>query len=79
MNEINITNQNEVMDDYDLELQRSAERHNIGQKANSRGKLLGLLLKMASGAESAKGRGDNLATISGVPTRYHTANGTHFR
>ena len=78
MNETNITNQNEVMDEFDLELQRSAERHTGGQKANGRGKHLGLLLMMATGAESAKGRSDNLAAINGVPVRFHSADGKHF-
>ena len=78
MNETNITNQNEVMDEFDLELQRSAERHTGGQKANGRGKHLGLLLMRATGAESAKGRSDNLAAINGVPVRFHSADGKHF-
>jgi hypothetical protein len=78
MNETNITNQNEVMDEFDLELLRSAERHSGGQKANGRGKHLGLLLMMATGAESAKGRSDNLAAINGVPVRFHSADGKHF-
>ena len=78
MIETNITNQNEVMDEFDLELLRSAERHSGGQKANGRGKHLGLLLMMATGAESAKGRSDNLAAINGVPVRFHSADGKHF-
>src|ERR1039458_8609030 len=76
--ETNITKQTEVMDEFDLELERSAERHTAGQKANSWGKRLGLLLKKASGAESAKGRGDNLAAINSVPVRFHNAFGKHF-
>lgn len=78
MDETNVAKQTEVMDEFDLELERSAERHTAGQKANSWGKLLGLLLKKASGAESAKGRGDNLAAINGVPVRFHNAFGKHF-
>src|ERR1035438_4038764 len=78
MDETKVTNQNDVVDEFDLGLERDAERSASGQQANSRGKLLGLLLKRASGAESSKGRGDNLAAIDGVPVRFHTADGKHF-
>ena len=59
MNTVNTANQNTVIDEYKLERQRSKVRSVAGQQANSRGKLLGLLLKSAPGAESTNGRGDN--------------------
>ena len=61
MDTVNVKNQNEVVDEYESELQRSAQRAVAGQQANSRGKLLGPLLKKASGAQSASRRGDNVA------------------
>ncbi len=73
----NITsiNEDQILEQYERKLRRAAETAAEGQGANARGKLLGLLLKQACGADSPNGRGDNLATIDGVPTRFHTGKG----
>ncbi len=77
---INITdiNEDQILDQQEQKLRRAAEASAEGQKANSRGKLLGLLLKQSCGAASPRGRGDNLATIDGVAVRLHTADGKSF-
>src|ERR1017187_548236 len=76
--DITSINQDEILAQHEQKLQRAAAATLEGQKANSRGKLLGLLLKQACGASSPRGRGDNLATIDGASTRFHNANGPSF-
>ena len=77
---MNITsiNQDEILAQHEQKLQRAAAAKIKGGENNARGKMLGLLLKQACGAASPKGRGDNLATISGATTRFHNANGPSF-
>ena len=77
MNET-ILNQDAILEEFEQKLKRAAAASLDGEKANSRGKLTGLLLKQACGAESPHGRGDNLATIDGAPTRFHAADGMSF-
>jgi hypothetical protein len=76
--DITSINQDEILAQHEQKLQRAAAATLEGQKANSRGKLLGLLLKQACGASSPRGRGDNLATIDGATTRFHNADGPSF-
>jgi hypothetical protein len=76
--DITSINEDELLAQHEQKLQRATAATLEGQKANSREKLLGLLLKQACGAESPKGRGDNLATIDGAPTRFHAADGMGF-
>src|ERR1017187_2984296 len=76
--DITSINQDEILAQHEQKLQRATAATLEGQKANSRGKLMGLLLKQACGAESPKGRGDNLATIDGAATRFHAADGMGF-
>jgi hypothetical protein len=71
-------NQDAILEEFEKTLKRAAATAADGLKANSRGKLMGLLMKLVCGAESPKGRGDNLATIDGAPTRFHAADGTGF-
>ena len=76
--DITSINQDELLVQHEQKLQRAAAAILEGKKANARGKMLGLLLKQACGAASPKGRGDNLATIDGAPTRFHNADGQSF-
>src|ERR1019366_1619026 len=43
-----------------------------GREANARGKLIGALIGVLSGAIRAKGEGDNTWTIDGAPFRTHS-------
>jgi hypothetical protein len=76
--DITSINEEQMLEEKEQKLRRVAEASADGQRANSRGKLLGLLLKQACGAASPRGRGDNLATIDGVSVRLHTADGKSF-
>src|ERR1035441_6267973 len=76
--DITSINEDELLAQHEQKLQRATAATLEGQKANSRENLLGLLLKQACRAESPKGRGDNLATIDGAPTRFHAADGMGF-
>jgi uncharacterized protein YciW len=55
METVNMTNQNEVVDEFELELQRSAALAKSGQEANSNGKIFAQLLKKACGARVHQG------------------------
>ena len=71
MDETNITNQDQLVDDFELKLQRSA----AGQRANSRGKLVGALVGRASGAVRAEGYDNNIWAINGEPVRFTSVTG----
>ena len=76
--DITSINQDEILAQHEQKLQRAAAAIIEGGINNARGKMLGLLLKLACGATSPKGRGDNLATINGATTRFHNADGPSF-
>jgi hypothetical protein len=71
MEETNSTNQDQPADKFELKLERSA----AGQRANSRGKLVGALVGRASGAVRAEGYDNNIWAIDGEPVRFTSVTG----
>ena len=64
-------------DDHDEKMDKAALQSSEGRQANSRGKLLGLILRRAFGAESVLGFGDNMVKLGNVKFRIHSADGNH--
>ena len=71
MEETNSANQDQPVDNFEVKLQRSA----AGQRANSRGKLVGALVGRASGAVRAEGYDNNIWAIDGEPVRFTSVTG----
>lgn len=66
------------LDAFQDELARARSTSASGRRANSRGKLLGQVIKKLAGAESPNGLGDNYGVIDGKSARFTNAAGKAF-